>query len=72
MTTTDTPEPGTNQDRLASEHGRMNRKYAALLQTEFEAQAKSLTKSRIFTWLWFVTTVVSSCAYLYLYVLLND
>lgn len=49
----------------------MNRKYA-LLQTEFEAQAKSLTKSRIFTWLWFVTTVVSSCAYLYLYVLLND
>ena len=71
MTTTDTPEPGTKQDRLGSEHGRMNRKYA-LLQTEFEAQAKSLTKSRIFTWIWFVTTVVSSCAYLYLYVLLND
>jgi len=71
MTTTDTPEPGTKQDRLGSDHGRMNRKYA-LLQTEFEAQAKSLTKSRIFTWLWFVTTVVSSCAYLYLYVLLND
>jgi len=71
MTTTDTPEPGTKQDRLGSDHGRMNRKYA-LLQTEFEAQAKSLTKPRIFTWLWFVTTVVSSCAYLYLYVLLND
>ena len=70
MTTTDTPEPGTKQDRIGSEHGRMNRKYA-LLQTEFEAQEKALTKSRIFTWLWFVTTVVASYANLYLSVLLG-
>ena len=48
----------------------MNRKYA-LLQTEFEAQEKALTKSRIFTWLWFVTTVVASYANLYLSVLLG-